>query len=72
MSNNLTAAQLVKRSLDTFLAKDMKGWADLCHEDVVVEFPFAPDDPERSSGAPPFMSICATIPTSSTSRRFPH
>jgi ketosteroid isomerase-like protein len=47
MSNNLTAAQLVKRSLDTFLAKDMKGWADLCHEDVVVEFPFAPDEASR-------------------------
>ena len=30
MSNNLTAEQLLKRSLDTFLAKDMKGWADLC------------------------------------------
>lgn len=43
MTNNLTAAQLLKRSLDTFLAKDMKGWADLCDENVVVEFPFAPD-----------------------------
>ncbi len=38
-----TAAQLLKHSLDTFLAKNMKGWADLCDEDVVVEFPFAPD-----------------------------
>ena len=43
MSNDFTAAQLLKRSLDTFLAKDMKGWADLCDENVVVEFPFAPD-----------------------------
>lgn len=39
----LTAAQLLKRSLDTFLAKDIKGWAELCDENVVVEFPFAPD-----------------------------
>lgn len=39
----MTAAQLLKRSLDTFLAKDMKGWADLCDEQVVVEFPFSPD-----------------------------
>jgi ketosteroid isomerase-like protein len=39
----LTAAQLLKRSLDTFLAKDIKGWAELCDEDIVVEFPFAPD-----------------------------
>ena len=43
MSSNFTSAQLFKRSLDTFLAKDMKGWADLCDENVVVEFPFAPD-----------------------------
>lgn len=42
-----TAAQLLKRSLDTFLAKDMKGWADLCDENVVVEFPFAPDVASR-------------------------
>lgn len=40
---NLTATQLVKRSLDTFLAKDMKGWSALCDENVVVEFPFSPD-----------------------------
>ena len=39
----LTAVQLSKRSLDTFLAKDIKGWAELCDEDIVVEFPFAPD-----------------------------
>ncbi|MBE9112665.1 nuclear transport factor 2 family protein [Nodosilinea sp. LEGE 07298] len=39
----LTAAQLLKRSLDTFLAKDIKGWAELCDENVVFEFPFAPD-----------------------------
>lgn len=40
---NLTSAQLLKRSLDTFFAKDMKGWAALCDENVVVEFPFSPD-----------------------------
>ena len=43
MSNTLTAVQLLQRTLDTFLAKDMKGWADLCDANVVVEFPFAPD-----------------------------
>jgi ketosteroid isomerase-like protein len=37
-----TAVQLLRSSLDRFLAKDMKGWADLCDENVVVEFPFAP------------------------------
>ncbi|MGN6825855.1 nuclear transport factor 2 family protein [Paucibacter sp. M5-1] len=44
---HLTAAQLLKRSLDTFLAKDIKGWAELCDENVVVEFPFAPDPGSR-------------------------
>jgi hypothetical protein len=43
----LTAVQLFKRSLDTFLAKDIKGWAELCDEDIVVEFPFTPDVASR-------------------------
>jgi uncharacterized protein len=43
----LTTAQLLKHSLDTFLAKDIKGWAQLCDENVVVEFPFAPDVASR-------------------------
>lgn len=51
--NNTTlfAVELLSRSLDRFLAKDMRGWADLCHEDVVAEFPFAPkDSPARLEG----------------------
>jgi ketosteroid isomerase-like protein len=47
VSKNLTASQLYKRSLDTFLAKDMKGWTDLCDENVVAEFPFSPDASTR-------------------------
>lgn len=43
MSNTLTAVELLQRSMDAFLAKDMRGWADFCDEDVIVEFPFAPD-----------------------------
>ncbi|WP_405878415.1 nuclear transport factor 2 family protein [Streptomyces sp. NBC_01136] len=51
MSETLAAADLLRRSLDTFLAKDMKGWADLCDENVVVEFPFAPEgSPARLEG----------------------
>ncbi|GIM93013.1 nuclear transport factor 2 family protein [Paractinoplanes toevensis] len=51
MSNPTSAADLLKRSLDTFLAKDMRGWADLCAEDVVAEFPFAPEgSPSRFEG----------------------
>jgi uncharacterized protein len=53
MSNTLTAVEILRRSLDTFLAKDMKGWTDLCAEDVVAEFPFAPPgSPARSEGPP--------------------
>ena len=41
--NNSPATQLLRNSLDTFLAKDMKGWSELCAEDVIAEFPFAPE-----------------------------
>jgi ketosteroid isomerase-like protein len=51
MSDTLSAADLLRRSLDTFLAKDMKGWTDLCADDVVAEFPFAPEgSPARIEG----------------------
>jgi uncharacterized protein len=51
MGKTNTAAELVKRSLDTFLAKDMKGWSELCAENVLVEFPFAPEgSPRRIEG----------------------
>lgn len=46
-SGNLTAPQVLKRSMDLFLAKDMKGWSGLCDENVVVEFPFSPDPAGR-------------------------
>lgn len=42
-SVNESASQLFRNSLDKFLAKDMKGWSELCAEDVVAEFPFAPE-----------------------------
>jgi len=51
MSNTPTAVELLRRSLDMFLAKDMKGWTDLCDENVVAEFPFAPrGSPARLEG----------------------
>ncbi|PHY22874.1 nuclear transport factor 2 family protein [Caulobacter sp. BP25] len=49
--SNPTAVDLLRRSLDTFLAKDMKGWSELCAEDVIAEFPFAPEgSPARIEG----------------------
>jgi ketosteroid isomerase-like protein len=49
--NTLAATQLLRNSLDRFMAKDMKGWSELCAEDVVAEFPFAPEGtPGRFDG----------------------
>ena len=46
-----TSVQLFHNSLDRFLAKDMQGWSELCAEDVVAEFPFAPEgSPARIEG----------------------
>ena len=51
MKDTPTAVQLLRNSLDRFLAKDMKGWAKLCDENVVAEFPFAPvGSPARIEG----------------------
>lgn len=69
-SNTPTAVDLVHRSLDTFLAKDMKGWTNLCHQNVVAEFPFAPKGTparfegraalyEYLKGYPDFIDICS-------------
>ena len=40
---NTSATELFLHSLDKFLAKDMEGWSELCSDDVVGEFPFAPE-----------------------------
>ena len=51
MNNTSTAVQLLRKSLDKFLDKDMKWWSELCDENVVVEFPFAPEgSPVRIEG----------------------
>ena len=51
MGNPKEAAQVLKRGLDAFLSKDMKAWSELCDENVVVEFPFAPEGaPSRLEG----------------------
>ena len=51
MSNSKSAVELLRHSLDLFLAKDMRGWSLLCADDVVAEFPFAPTgSPRRLEG----------------------
>lgn len=44
MTNSLpTADQVFRRSLELLQAKDITGWLTLCADDVVIDFPFAPD-----------------------------
>jgi hypothetical protein len=51
MNNFPSAAELLRHSLDAFLAKDIKAWSLLCADDVVAEFPFAPEgSPRRLEG----------------------
>ncbi|XUY28854.1 hypothetical protein RMR21_017330 [Agrobacterium sp. rho-8.1] len=47
MSRIPSPTKLLRRSLATFLDKDMKGWSELCDENVVAEFPFAPEGSPR-------------------------
>ena len=48
---NTPVTQVLRNSLENFLAKDMKAWAALCADDVVAEFPFAPEgSPSRFEG----------------------
>ena len=69
MSKNPTAVELLRRSLDTFLAKDMKGWTDLCTEDVVAEFPFAPEgSPRRLEGRAAVYEYLRNYPTTRLDR----
>ncbi len=39
MTDTPTAVQVLRNSLDRFLAKDMKGWTVLCDESVVTSAP---------------------------------
>ncbi len=51
MSTSSSAVELFRHSLDTFFVKDMEGWSLLCADDVVAEFPFAPEgSPTRVEG----------------------
>lgn len=63
MTTTTTAADLLRQSLERFLAKDMQGWAALCAEDVVAEFPFAPPgSPTRIEGRPALYEYLRNYP----------
>ena len=73
MSNLPSAADLFRRSLDRFYAKDMEGWSRLCAEDVVAEFPFAPEgSPRRLDGREALYAYLRDYPSVINVRSIPH
>ena len=73
MSDFPSAGELLRRSLDTFLAKDMKGWSLLCADDVVAEFPFAPPgSPSRLEGREALHEYLRNYPSVIDVRSIPH
>ena len=73
MSNLPSAAELLRHSLDLFLAKDMKGWSLLCADDVVAEFPFAPEgSPRRLEGREALYEYLRNYPSVIDVRSLPH
>lgn len=64
MSGIATPVDLFNRSLEAFLGKDMRAWADLCAEDVLVEFPFSPENlPSRLEGREAIFAYLQYYPT---------
>jgi ketosteroid isomerase-like protein len=73
VSNFPSAVELLRHSLDTFLAKDMKGWSLLCADDVVAEFPFAPQgSPSRLEGREALYEYLRNYPSVIDVRSMPH
>lgn len=73
VSNPPSAVELLRQSLDLFLAKDMKGWSMLCADDVVGEFPFAPEgSPRRLEGREALYEYLRNYPNAIDVRAIPH
>src|SRR5579862_8169324 len=72
MNIDETAVELIRKSIDTFLAKDMKGWSELCDEKVVAEFPFAPEgSPARIEGRTALYEYLRNYPNFIDVRKIP-
>src|ERR1700686_678137 len=72
MTPTPTAVQVLRNSLDRFLAKDMKGWTELCDETVVAEFPFAPEgSPARIEGRAALYEYLRNYPSFIDVRKLP-
>ena len=73
MSNTPSAVDLLRHSFDRFLAKDMKGWSLLSADDVVAEFPFAPEgSPRRLEGREALYEYLRNYPSVINLRSIPH
>ncbi len=72
MSTTSSAVELFRHSLETFLAKDMEGWSLLCADDVVAEFPFAPEgSPRRLEGREALYEYLRNYPSAINVRSIP-
>jgi uncharacterized protein len=47
VGNTSTAVELLRHAIETFVSKDIKAWVDLADENIVTEFPFAPEGSPR-------------------------
>lgn len=73
MNTAPSAADLFRHSLDMFFAKDMLGWSQLCTDDVVAEFPFAPEGPPRRlEGREALYAYLRDYPSAIDVRSIPH
>lgn len=72
--NNIpSAGELLRHSLEVFFAKDIKGWSLLSAEDVVAEFPFAPQgSPTRLEGRAALYDYLRNYPSVINLRSMPH
>ncbi|MEN3306857.1 MAG: hypothetical protein V7603_3059 [Micromonosporaceae bacterium] len=51
MPAHSSAREVFQRAVDLMRADDIDAWLDLCHDDIVMEFPFAPSPaPRRIDG----------------------
>jgi hypothetical protein len=70
MSDELTSVQRLRHGLDLFLSKDVKAGTDSCAEDVVAEFPLAPEStPAVIEGRAAFYEYLVATPRRSMSTR---
>ncbi|MFE6037364.1 nuclear transport factor 2 family protein [Streptomyces sp. NPDC056452] len=72
MSEVMSPERLYRHSLRLLLDKDIDGWVALCDDDVVFEFPYAPDGfPPRLEGKAAVAAYMRDYPDSIDLREIP-